>query len=57
MDEAIIAGKYSKRVNRGMLLWNALTEKLSYVQTNATTPNIVGPRMLGVVVSVLAAVV
>ena len=57
MDEAIIAGKYSKRVNRGMLLWNALTEKLSYVQTDATTPNIVGPRMLGVLVSVLAAVV
>ena len=54
---AIIAGKYSKRVNRGMLLWNALTEKLSYVQTDATTPNIVGPRMLGVLVSVLAAVV
>ena len=31
-----------------MLLWNALTEKSSYVQTDATTPNIVGPRMLGV---------
>ena len=26
----------------------------SYVQTNATTPNIVGPTMLGLVVSVLA---
>jgi len=57
VDEAIIAGKYSKRVNRGMLLWNALTEKSSYVQTDATTPNIFGPRMLGVVAFVLAAVV
>ena len=57
MDEAIIEGKYSKRMNRGMLLWNALREKSSYVQTDATTPKIVGPRMLGVVASVLAAVV
>ena len=44
-------------MNLGMLLWNALTEKSSYVQTNATTPNIVGPRMLGVVAPVLATVV
>ena len=29
---------------------------LSYVQTDATTPNIVGPTMLGVVTSVLAVV-
>ena len=57
MDEAIIEGKYSKRMNRGMLLWNALREKSGYVQTDATTPKIVGPRMLGVVASVLAAVV
>ena len=40
-----------------MLLQNALTEKSSYVQTDSTAPNIVGPRMLGVVASVLAAVV
>ena len=57
MDQAIIAGTYSKRMNLGMLLWNALTEKSSYVQTDATTPNIVGPRMLGVVASVVATVV
>ena len=29
---------------------------LSYVQTNATTPNIVGPTMLGVAASALAVV-
>ena len=29
---------------------------LSYVQTDATTPNIVGPTILGVVASVLAVV-
>ena len=40
-----------------MLLWKALTEKSNYVQTEATTPKTVGPRMLGVVASVLAAVV
>ena len=57
MDEAIIADKYGKLVNRRMLLWKALTEKSSYVQTEATTPKTVGPRMLRVVASVLAAVV
>ena len=33
-----------------------LSSDLSYVQTDATTPNIVGPTMLGVVASVLAVV-
>ena len=33
-----------------------LSSDLRYVQTDATTPNIVGPTMLGVVASVLAVV-
>ena len=38
-------------------MWKALTEKSSYVQTEATTPKTVGPRMLGVVAFVLTSVV
>ena len=33
-----------------------LSSELNYVQTDVTTPNIVGPTMLGVVASVLAVV-
>ena len=36
--------------------YNIQVAPVSYVQTDATTPNVVRPRMLGVVVSVLAVV-